>query len=99
MTTYQYITSEEISTILAERFRERRLFMGWKQSTLAERSGVSLASLRRFEKYGLISLQSLLKLAMVLECLDEFSHLLETPSIKSIEELEKADKSPKRGRI
>ena len=99
MDYYQYITSDEVSAMLAERFRERRLFMGWKQSTLAERSGVSLASLRRFEKQGLISLQSLLKLAMVLGCLDEFSKLLESPPINSIKELEKSDNTPKRGRV
>ncbi|HFU74811.1 MAG TPA: XRE family transcriptional regulator, partial [Arcobacter sp.] len=43
----------------------------------ATRSGVSLGSLKRFERTGQISLESLLKLAFVLECLGDFSSVCE----------------------
>ena len=52
------------------------------QSELSNRSGVSLGSLKRFERTGNISLLSLLKLTHVLGRLDDFESVLlpeETP--------------------
>ena len=49
--------------------------MNMTQRELAARSGVTWASLKRFERQGLIALDSLLKLALVLECLDDFDRL------------------------
>ncbi len=49
--------------------------MNLSQKELAERSGVTWASLKRFERQGLIALESLLKLALVLGCLDDFDRL------------------------
>jgi hypothetical protein len=45
------------------------------QSELAARSGVTFSSLKRFEREGLIALDSLLSLALVLNCLDDFDKL------------------------
>jgi hypothetical protein len=42
---------------------------------LAARSGVTFSSLKRFEREGLIALDSLLNLALVLDCLDDFDRL------------------------
>jgi transcriptional regulator with XRE-family HTH domain len=50
-----------VSTIEA-RFKETRKKMGVSQRTLAEQTGVSLGSIRRFEQSGEISLSSLKKL-------------------------------------
>jgi HTH-type transcriptional regulator/antitoxin HipB len=78
-----------------------RLAKGRKQITLAQRSGVSLASLRRFEDSGRISLESLLELAFALNRLDDFASLLQPSRASSLAELEAAEeRSPrKRGRI
>jgi transcriptional regulator with XRE-family HTH domain len=57
---------------LQVRFKARRRTLGYTQKVLAERSGVSLGSLKRFESSGQISFESLLKLALVLECLEDF---------------------------
>jgi len=46
------------------------------QEEMAERSGVSLGSLKRFENTGKISLDSLLKLMHLLGRLNEFDNLL-----------------------
>lgn len=86
----------EISQELAERVRALRLNRGWKQSTLAARSGVNLSSLRRFEQAGLISLSNLLKLAFALNRLDDFLRILNPPPAKSIAEL--AAKATQKGR-
>lgn len=94
-------TPEQVSRKLAARIKALRLARGWKQITLAERSGVSLASLRRFEESGRVSLQSLLDLAFALNRLDDFDALLQPPPAASLAELEAAEKRParKRGRI
>ncbi|MBI4864036.1 MAG: helix-turn-helix transcriptional regulator, partial [Candidatus Riflebacteria bacterium] len=49
---------EELRTVLASRTRGLRLLAGWKQSALATRSGVSLPTLRRFERSGKASLDT-----------------------------------------
>lgn len=57
---------------LRTKFKERRRSLGYTQKELSLRSGVSLGSLKRFEHSGDISLDSLLKLAFILECLGDF---------------------------
>jgi transcriptional regulator with XRE-family HTH domain len=49
--------------------------MNLSQAGLAERSGVNIHSLRRFEKTGRIALDSLLRLALVLNVLDDFERV------------------------
>lgn len=94
-------TPEQVSRTLAARVKAMRLAKGWKQATLAERSGVSLASLRRFEASGRASLQLLLQLAFALNRLDDFDALLQAPRAASLAELEAAEKRParRRGRV
>jgi len=45
------------------------------QMNLADRSGVSYGSIKRFERFGKISFESLLKIAEALGRLDEFESL------------------------
>lgn len=54
---------------------------------LSELSGVSYASLRRFEEIGEISLKSLIKIAIVLDAADPLNNLFKDVEPKSIEEL------------
>ncbi len=63
---------------LADRLKGVRKYQKISQKDLAQRSGVSLGSLKRFESSGQISLESLLKLAYVLERLDEFQQLFQS---------------------
>lgn len=65
-------TPNSIMKILKDSFKEKRLRLDLTQEGLANKSGVSLGSLKRFESNGQISLESLLKLSLVLECLDDF---------------------------
>ena len=82
-------TPIDIMQELKSKFKERRKSIGLTQTELATRSGVSLGSLKRFEKSGQTSLESLLKLALVLECLEDFEKVCEPKEImpKSIEDL------------
>ncbi len=68
-------TPSEMMDTLKTKFKQRRKALGYTQPELAERSGVSLGSLKRFERTGQISLESLLKLAFVLGCLEGFNGL------------------------
>jgi len=79
----------ELMDTLKTKFRQRRKALGYTQPELSSRSGVSLGSLKRFENSGQISLESLLKLAFVLECLGDFGSLCdkEEESYGSIEEI------------
>ncbi|MCK5677660.1 MAG: helix-turn-helix transcriptional regulator [Flavobacteriaceae bacterium] len=65
-------TPSELMDTLKTKFRQRRKALGYTQPELSSRSGVSLGSLKRFESSGQIALGSLLKLALVLECLGDF---------------------------
>lgn len=79
----------DIMQELKSKFKERRRTLGYTQKELATRSGVSLGSLKCFESSGQIALESLLKLALVLECLGDFEAVCEPKEVmpKSIEEL------------
>lgn len=68
-------TPQEVQQDLAGRFKARRLAMNLAQKELAARSGVSWSSLKRFEREGLIALDSLLRIALVLDCLGDFDNL------------------------
>jgi len=57
--------------------RGRRLAVGLTQGGLASRSGVALPTLRKFEQKGLISLESFLKLLLVLDGLENIVKALE----------------------
>lgn len=64
-----------IQSDLKQKFKDKRLYLKLTQKELSTRSGVSLGSLKRFESSTQISLESLLKLALVLECLDDFKSI------------------------
>ena len=98
MNGFSLETPESVSRTLATRIKELRLARGWKQATLAQRSGVSLASLRRFEESGRVSLQSLLDLAFALNRLDDFDAVFQGPRASSLAELEAGETRPKRKR-
>jgi len=57
------LTPEELLLLIAERARLSRLFSGYTQSELARHSGVSYATIRKFEHTGEISLKSLIRIA------------------------------------
>ena len=87
---------------IAENMRGRRLATGLTQPGLAKRAGVSLATLRKFEQKGVISLKSFLRLAMVLDALEGVVRATEPPapaysSIDEVLEAERKKPSRKKG--
>ena len=91
---------QEIQQDISQRFKERRLTMRLTREGLASRSGVNTSSLKRFEVTGKISFESLLKLALVLECLDDFDSIARTNIQQlSLDEILNKKKTPKKGHI
>ena len=82
-------TPNTILLKLRDAFKSKRVEKKLTQNCLASSSGVSLGSLKRFESSGRISLESLLKLALVLECLEEFENVCKEKviNVSSIDEL------------
>jgi transcriptional regulator with XRE-family HTH domain len=98
MLPLELLTPAEAAVQLGERARERRLERALTQREVAERAGVSLASLKRFERTGLISLLSLLRIAVVLDAMPGFLDLSKGPPPRSLDELLTAPPRRKRGR-
>ena len=80
-------TPDVIQAELADRVRARRKELGYSQMELAERSGVSLGSLKRFEREHEISLASLVKLSIALDCREDFDALFVRKRYGSIAEV------------
>ena len=81
-------TRQSVLSALVERVRARRKEQGLSQKQLAARSGVSYASVRRFETEGEISLSSLMRIAQVLDCMQDFDALFRTKKIIDLKEFQ-----------
>ena len=80
-------TAEELDQKLAGRVRNIRKRRSISQEKLAQMSGVSYGSIKRFEASGQISLISLTKIAMALEIADELRNIFTQVPYKDIQEV------------
>lgn len=87
MIDLQWETAEEITKNLAQRVRGIRKRRKISQEALSEQSGVSYGTLKRFESTGMISLLSLTKIAIALDCTNEITEMFTNISYQSIEEV------------
>ena len=84
----QFVTYDEKQLEIAKRFVAIRKNRKVSQQRLSILSGVSYASIRRFEKTGDISLSSLVKLALSLQLYDDLDNLFKNhQEYKTIEEI------------
>lgn len=101
MIAINLITPHEMLELIAEKVKAKRLFLNLSQQTLSSRSGVSYGVIKKFERTGKISLESLLKLALVLEALNDFEHVFAPPKPEqalTLDALMKEKPYRKRGR-
>lgn len=80
-------TWNEINKEIAGNVRQLRKRKKITQNELAKKSGVSFASIKRFEQTGEISLQSLTKIAIALNVEEELEILFTSVPFSSIEEI------------
>lgn len=84
----EFVTYYEKQLEISQRFKTIRKNKKVSQQRLSELSGVSYASIRRFEKTGDISLASLVKLALALQLYDDLDNLFKIQKeYKSIEDV------------
>lgn len=100
MISFVMNTPQEIQKKIAGRVRAKRLALNLSQKTLSERSGVSYGVLKKFERTGKISLESLLKLALALGSLENFKTLFLPEKLETAVSLDELleDRKRKRGR-
>ena len=87
MTEYIWETPEELDKNLAQRVRNIRKRRSISQQRLADLSGVSYGSIKRFESTGQISLLALTRIAAALDLSDELRNLFTQVPYKDIEEV------------
>lgn len=80
-------TAEELDKKIADRIRNIRKRRKISQEKLANLSGVSYGSVKRFETTGQISLLSLTKIAMALGIADELRNIFMQVPYQNIEEV------------
>ncbi len=88
MSEFNFLKSPSTtSKQIVERMRARRKELKITQKRLSELSDVSLGSIKRYESTGEISLTSLIKIAYVLDCEDDFDQLFARKKYRSIQEV------------
>ena len=80
-------TAEELDKNLALRVRKIRKRRKISQQKLADFSGVSYGSIKRFETRGQISLLALTKIAMALDMADELRNIFSQVPYRNIQEV------------
>lgn len=80
-------TAEELDQKLAGRVRNIRKRRSISQKKLADMSGVSYGSIKRFEVTGQISLLSLTKIAIALDIADDLRSIFTQIPYRTIEEV------------
>ena len=68
-------TVDSVKKVIVDNIKKRRKEKKISQKELSIRSGVTYASIRRFETTGEISFSSLLEIANALDCLENFNQL------------------------
>ena len=80
-------TPNEIARSLVEKIKQQRKKLKISQQELAQKSGVSLGSIKRFETKYEISLQSFIKIAIALDLDGDLESLFTAKTYTSIDEV------------
>ena len=84
---YTLDTVDDIAKGIAEDFRKRRIEKNLTREQVAEKSGIALANIVRFEQKGLISLKNRIGIAMAMEYTSEVKNIFSEPKYSTMEEL------------
>ncbi len=92
------LSPDEVAQEVARRARALRLLRNQSQAGLAASAGVSLGSLKRFERTGEVAFLSLVRLAIALDATAELETWFAPPSVRSIDEALSRAAPRRRGR-
>ncbi len=84
---YAFDNADDIARMLADDFRKRRIEKNMTREQVAEKSGVAVSNIVRFEQKGLISLKNLIGIAMAMEYTSEIKNIFAEPKYSTMEEL------------
>ena len=85
-------TPNSVAQAVASRAKRRRVAMQLTQTELAQKAGLSLATYRRFEQKGQITLAGLLHIAFALDCMNDFNALFASQSWATMDDMLKQTK-------
>ena len=91
------LSTVDLRKAIAAKAKSQRLAENLSRRSLATRSGVTEASIKRFETSGEVSLTNLLNIAFALNCTEEFEALFDRKAPASIHDLQKPPR--KRGSL
>ena len=97
--SFEIISPYSKASALAERVKARRLELNLTQEGLSLKAGIRLATYRRFERTGKISLDGLLHIAYALDALNDFDQVFAAPRYSTLDEaLNASQNTRKRGK-
>lgn len=90
---YVLDNADEVAKKLAADFRARRIEKNLTRLQVAEKAGVPVSNIIRFEQKGLISLKNLIGIAMAMDYTAEIKGIFEQPKYSTMEELSQIRKN------
>lgn len=91
--SYELASNQQIRTDLGEKLASQRLAQNITQEQLAERSGVSLRTLKRLEKGENSSIETLIKVMSGLQLLANLEQLIPAPTVRPMERIQQKEKN------
>ena len=91
--------SGDISMDIANDFRKRRIEKELTREEVAEKAGISVSNIVRFEQKGLISLGNLIELAIAMGYVSEIKQIFSQPKYQTMEELTQIRKNSNKRRV
>lgn len=85
--SYMPPKAEDVGQKLADDFRSRRIELNMTREEVAEKSGVAISNIVRFERKGLVSLTNLINLAIAIGYISEISTIFAAPKYSTMDEL------------
>lgn len=91
--SYTLDNADDIARALAEDFRKRRVEKNLTREQVAEKSGVAVSNIVRFEQKGLVSQKNLISIAMAMGYTSEVKNIFSEPKYSTMEELSQIRKN------
>lgn len=91
-------TAQDVRNVIRVAARARRIALRLTQVDLSARSGVPLATVKRFEQQGAVGLDTLLAIAVVLDALEGFLTLFPPVEVTTLDGLERSQRPRQRVR-
>ncbi len=92
-------TEPDVLTAASTAVRDRRIALNWRQTDLAKRSKVAVATVRRFERTGVINFPKFAKLVVTLGLADDLVAVLKRRPVQATSVEEFVKPPPQRQRV